>query len=83
MTTRQRLLAILDGRSPDRIPWVPRLLLWYNARRATGTLPPEWEGLSLREVERSLGCGTPARDGPVAQQRYEGLTIERRLEDGL
>ncbi len=83
MHTRQRLLAVLAGRAPDRVPWVPRLLLWYNARRATGTLPPEWEELSLREVERALGCGTPARDGQVAQRRYESVTVERRLEDGL
>ena len=82
-TTRQRLLDILEGRSPDGIPWIPRLLLWYNARRATGTLPSAWRDLSLREVERELGCGTPARDGRVARVRYEGVAIERREEDGL
>jgi len=82
-TTRQRLLTILDGRPPDGIPWVPRLLLWYNARRVTGTLPAAWHDLSLREVERTLGCGTPARDGQVARRGYEGVTIERRQQDGL
>ena len=37
MTNRQRLLAILDGRPPDRIPWIPRLLIWHTAHRRQGT----------------------------------------------
>lgn len=65
MNDRERLLAILAGEMPDRIPWIPRLLLWYNARRLSGTLPPEWEDKSLRDVEHALGVGTPARDGRV------------------
>jgi len=65
MTHRERLLAILDGQPPDRIPWIPRLLLWYNARQKTGTMPPEYAGLSLRQLEKALGMGTPARDGQV------------------
>ena len=39
MTDRERILAVLDGKPPDRIPWVPRLQLWYNARVAEGKLP--------------------------------------------
>jgi len=65
VNNRQRMLAILDGGLPDRIPWIPRLLLWYNARKLSGTLPPSWRGKSLRDVEHALGVGTPARDGKV------------------
>ena len=53
MNNRERLLAILERRSPDRIPWIPRLELWYNARVLTRSLPPQWVGLSLREIERA------------------------------
>jgi len=63
MKDRERLLAVLDGKPPERIPWIPRLELWYNARKLTGTMPPEWKGLSLRQVEQALGLGTPARQG--------------------
>ena len=48
MNNRERLLAILDRQHPDRIPWIPRLLLWYQARQLTPTMPKQWEGLSLR-----------------------------------
>ena len=39
MTHKERLLAACHGEVPDRIPWVPRLDLWYKARAWAGTLP--------------------------------------------
>ena len=82
MNHRERYLAVLDGRHPDRIPFAPRLLLWYNARLATGTMPAQFKGLSLREVEHKLGIGTPARDGKVCTMRHEGVEVVTRREGG-
>ncbi len=82
MNNRERLLAILDRRPPDRIPWIPRLLLWYEARKRQGNLPPQWQGFSLRQVERALGVGTPARDGRIYTVVQEGVEVETRREDG-
>ena len=82
MNNRERMLAILDGQPPDRVPFIPRLLLWYNARLATNTMPEQWEGLSLRELEHALGIGTPARDGRIFQVRREGVDVVVREEDG-
>jgi uroporphyrinogen-III decarboxylase len=65
MTDRERLLAILAGHSPDRIPWIPRLQIWYEAQKRRGTLPARYEGWTLRQIERDLGLGTPAREGRV------------------
>ena len=31
MNDRQRVLAILDGESPDRVPWIPILIIWHRA----------------------------------------------------
>ena len=72
MTNRERLLAILEGRSPDRVPWIPRLLIWYRAQVRRGTLPERFCGMSLREVERTLGMGTPAREGRVFSSTLSG-----------
>ena len=55
MTHRARLLAACRGEPTDRLPWAPRLDLWYKARSYTGTLPAELRGLSLREIVDSLG----------------------------
>ncbi|TAK23988.1 MAG: hypothetical protein EPO26_07925 [Chloroflexota bacterium] len=80
MTNRERLLAVLDGKSPDRIPWIPRLQLWHNARLAEGTMPTRFRGMTLREVEQALRLGTPARAGRVFRERYEGMEIVVRQE---
>jgi hypothetical protein len=70
----------MAGKSPDRIPWIPRMLLWYNAHKKAGTLPKNYKSYTLREVERDLGMGTPARDGAVFKtimRNVEVVTHER------
>ncbi len=81
MTTRERYEAILSGREPDRIPWLPRLELWHRGHTARETLPEEFQGCSLREVERKLRLGTPARGARVFTQAYKNLDIRRRTEE--
>lgn len=81
MTQRERILAVLDGRLPDIIPWAPRLQLWYNARVAEDNLPARYRGMTLHQVERAMGVASPAREGRIFHIRYEGLEI-RRVEKG-
>jgi hypothetical protein len=83
MTNRERLLAIMAGQSPDRIPWIPRLLLWYNAQKKAGTLPERYRGWPLRDIERDLGMGTPARDGRVFRTELEGVGVRSRRLDAM
>jgi len=72
MTNRERLLTIMEGGSPDRVPWIPRLLVWHTAHSRQGTLPERFRDLSLREIERELGMGTPAREGRVFTTEQAG-----------
>jgi hypothetical protein len=82
MTNRERILAVLEGRMPDRIPWIPRLRIWYEAHRRAGTLPPAYRRSSLREVERDVFGGTAARDGAVFRTEVEGVEVRvHRLDD--
>ena len=57
MTHKQRILAACRGQVPDRIPWVPRLDLWHKANARAGTLPPQFQGMSLRELTDAMGVG--------------------------
>ena len=57
MTERERVLAALRGDVPDRLPWVPRLEFWYRARLRNGTLPVEFQSLSLSEIVDRMGIG--------------------------
>ena len=81
MDNRERILAILNQRAPDRIPWIPRLELWYNAQVLTGSLPAAWRGSSLRQVEKALGLGTPARNGQIYRIEYAGVEIVTSRQD--
>ena len=83
MNSRERQLAILRGESPDRIPWAPRLDTWYRACIASGTMPAKWEGWSLRDIQRDLGCDCSAKNGKIVEVTYEGVDIEHTVEDGV
>ena len=80
MTIRECYKAILEGRAPEKIPWLPRLELWYQAHKANDTLPEEFQGLSQREVETKLGLGTPARQARILSTSYTGVEIIRHRE---
>jgi len=82
MTNRDRILAILDGQTPDRIPWIPRLQIWYDAACKGDTLPAEYHGMSLREVERAVFGGTAGRDGFIYREELHGVEIRtHRVND--
>ncbi|MCH8911882.1 MAG: hypothetical protein IH867_14245 [Chloroflexi bacterium] len=82
MMERERHLAALNGVKPDRISWMPRLEIWYTAHYLAGTLPAEYAGMRLGEVQKSLGVGKTARSGHVFTTRIKGVEINQRL-DGL
>ena len=44
MDFRQRLLAVLDGRRPDAMPWFADLTYWFHAQRVQNAVPEEYEG---------------------------------------
>jgi len=60
---RERVLAASRGEDVDRIPWSPRLDLWFLARRARGTLPAEYADCDLVDIARSLGCASHMAQG--------------------
>ncbi|MHB8771091.1 MAG: uroporphyrinogen decarboxylase family protein [Syntrophales bacterium] len=58
MTTyRERMLAALEGRPTDCIPFVPRLDLWYSANRYNGTLPGKYRNATLLDIVEDLDVG--------------------------
>lgn len=57
MNYKQRMLGVLQGRPADRIPWVPRLDLWYRANQRAGTLPGQYRNATLMEMVDDLGWG--------------------------
>jgi methylmalonyl-CoA mutase cobalamin-binding domain/chain len=54
-TQRSRVLAALRGDMVDRLPYVPRLDLWYLANSTAGTLPAQYADAPMNEIARREG----------------------------
>ena len=57
MNNKQRMLAVIKGEPVDRIPYAPRLDLWYRANQRAGTLPAKYKNASLVEMVDDLDMG--------------------------
>ena len=57
MNVRENALRALRGETPDRIPFIARMDLWYNYAKNMGTLPERYKNASLWELQRDLGIG--------------------------
>jgi corrinoid protein of di/trimethylamine methyltransferase len=55
MTHRERIFRAIRGEMPDRLPFAPRLDLWYTANAQSGTLPEEYKTCSFDEIARAEG----------------------------
>ncbi len=64
MTKRERLLAVLRGEKPDRIPFIDRMNLWYGSRLYKKTMPERYHGMSLQEIHKDIGMGQSMFGGP-------------------
>lgn len=56
MTERQRVLTLLSGKQPDRVPWLGDLSYWTNYLRASGNMPVRY-GKEDYALHRDLGVG--------------------------
>jgi hypothetical protein len=58
MTLRERVTAVLEGRTPDAVPWFTDMTYWHHGQQVAGTLPAKYEGPDgLLELHRDLGVG--------------------------
>jgi hypothetical protein len=63
MNFHDLMLATIRGEGCPRIPWVPRLDLWYRANSRAGTLPPQFRGFrgnpgaTLPQIVAQIGAG--------------------------
>lgn len=58
MTMHERMLAVIEGRKPDAVPWSADLTYWQHGQKARGTLPEQYDGADgLLQLHRDLGVG--------------------------
>src|SRR3990172_13434046 len=52
---QSRIMAAFRGAPVDRLPYVPRIDLWYLANSVAGTLPTQHAGRTQNEISRAEG----------------------------
>ena len=58
MTEKERMLMAGRGDRADRLPWAPRIDLWYNANSLRRTLPAKYrQGMTLDKIADDIGGG--------------------------
>ena len=91
MNNRDILLNLLEGKTNNKILWAPRIKLWYDYHKRQGTLPQEYRGLNLKEVEKTLGAaaGSSARidfrsrkwakEGHFVKPKFKTVEVETKV----
>lgn len=84
MTSRDRLLKILRGESPDRVPFSPNIGQWFDCHKARGMLPPELADCKDEtDAMLAMGCDIFSRRvGGAVRAKREGVETRSRKEDG-
>ena len=49
------MLKAIAGKPTERIPYAPRLDLWYRGNKLAGTLPDKYSESTLMEITDDLG----------------------------
>ena len=79
MTHKERMLRAARGQQADRLPFAPRLDLWYNAQVSCGTLPARWQGKTTRDIADDLGVGYHAVNPDFTRVRAVDDRTDRPL----
>lgn len=81
-TMKERVLAILDRKLPDRLPFIDRIEIWYKGMQARGTMPKKYADMSLNEVHKTVGIGRQKFSMPYAL-KLRGVDMRIFFEDKL
>ena len=80
MTHRERIWAAIRGEPMDRIPWIPRWELWYEAAKRDGRLPERYRDCSFFDITRELGVGIKGNRGPLYRSELCGVEVRVRTK---
>ncbi|HEX8992406.1 MAG TPA: uroporphyrinogen decarboxylase family protein [Anaerolineales bacterium] len=79
LSMRERVLAVLRGELPGRLPFITRLEAWYKGHARAGTLPAALRGLTLQEVHARVGIGRLKFSSPFAL-RLRGVEVQATFD---
>ena len=71
---RQRVLSVLKGEKPDRLPFIDRLELWYASHKRHGTIPEDYRDLTLTGIHQAIRMGQQ-KFVPLHEIRLHGVEL--------
>lgn len=83
MTQKERILAVLKRQEVDKIPFAPRIDLWYNCHKKKGTLPKEYQNCSIWDILREVGGVVWNKNGKFYLKKMKNLKIKICFHDEL
>lgn len=82
MIPSERFNAVLEGKTPDYIPWAPIMNNWFAANQGMGTIPERFKGYELIDIYRELDMCVEARAwdkdgefGRIFKREYRDVDI--------
>ncbi len=82
LTTKQRIMRLMKREPIDRIPWFPRIDLWYNYHQRQDTLPHGYR-MPMDEIIRQLGGGIYQRGVSIYRERLQHVDIDISYSDPI
>ena len=79
MLSKERLLAAARGEPVDRLPWAPRIDMWFKAHARRGTVPPLYARATMWDIIRDAGGDVYYNSGPVFAEVLHGVEVEEHL----
>jgi hypothetical protein len=85
MNDRERILALLAGQTPDRVPWFGDLAYWSDAMEARGQVPAGWQSSqAYYRFHRELGVGFYLQGYFAFRETLAGdIKTEKRREGNI
>ncbi len=77
-----RITAVLQGKKPDRLPFIDRMELWHASKLRNDEMPARFEGMSLNEVHRTIGFGRQKFSAPYAFKLH-GVEVVATFQDEI
>jgi hypothetical protein len=66
LSMHDRVQAVLQGKQPDRLPFIDRMEIWYQSKCWSGSLPAKYQEMSLNDIHQSVGIGRQKFTAPYA-----------------
>jgi hypothetical protein len=75
MSVRSDVLAVLNGKIPEKVPWLGDLDYWYKAILRDGDLPEKYQGDGIFQMHRDLGVGYYLQGYFPFKPVYNGVNV--------